>query len=269
MKEIATQNWINDLDTTPIASKGQDIMNAILYHFRYTSEIEHTFTSEELASLVGQSKQTLNVRINSIDNFIKNYTAISLINENENITVVTYLFDKIKLDKNTGSLYIKLGSSFKELLDTSSGVYFKYLLEESLSLKSQYSKILYRQLRQWRFSGRLYISKEKLFFILNPPKAYTASQINQFILKPALVDLIHYFPDLKMTINKSSGRGRPVKSYTFTFTPFKRELKSKSDYKIKSSIDYQKVSKAIKEARKVGIASAYDVDLNKVRNDLT
>lgn len=102
-------------------------------------------------------------------------------------------------------------------------------------------------------------SESAMFFI----------QINQFILKPALVDLKHYFPDLKMTVNKSSGRGRPVKSYTFTFAPFKRELKSKSDYKIKSSIDYQKVSKAIKEARKVGIASAYDVDLNKVRNDLT
>lgn len=135
------------------------------------------------------------------------------------------------------TVIVRINPDCRKIFVDFSKQFTKFELQEFISLKSKYSKNLYRLLKQWRLNGRTETyTVEKLKALLD----YTASQTmdNKYFMRntvvPAVEELTQRgcFSDLKAEVVRDQNRrGRPVTGYYFTFTkevPQKKEPQQKT-----------------------------------------
>ncbi|KRN04062.1 replication initiation protein [Holzapfeliella floricola] len=106
----------------------------------------------------------------------------------------------------------------------------RYSLRELTSLRSAYSKTLFRLIKGFRTTGYYKIKKEDFNELMAIPKSYSQSLINARIVNPSVEELQPYFKNLRVKKEYAKTKGNPLKSYIFTFTP---EPKDADDYQIK------------------------------------
>ena len=98
----------------------------------------------------------------------------------------------------------------------------RYALSEFRDLKSSYAKTMFRLLKQFRTTGYAYFSVADFNELLDVPKSYKSSNINQSVLKPIKEELTPLFRGLTVRKKYSKGRGKPVIGYSFTWKPEKK-----------------------------------------------
>ncbi|PCE78866.1 replication initiation protein [Lactiplantibacillus plantarum] len=103
----------------------------------------------------------------------------------------------------------------------------RYALSEFRDLKSSYAKTMFRLLKQFRTTGYAYFSVADFNELLDVPKSYKSSNINQSVLKPIKEELTPLFRGLTVRKKYGKGRGKPVIGYTFTW---KSEKKNANDF---------------------------------------
>ena len=91
------------------------------------------------------------------------------------------------------------------------------ILFEFATLKSVYSKTVYRFLKQYRKTGFWKVSLEDFKSLLSIPESYQASNIDNRVLKPVMKELPSIFKGLKVHKIKSRRRGNQLLGYEFTF----------------------------------------------------
>ncbi|MFR0554726.1 replication initiation protein [Loigolactobacillus coryniformis subsp. coryniformis] len=99
----------------------------------------------------------------------------------------------------------------------------RYALSEFRDLKSSYAKTMFRLLKQFRTTGYAYFSVADFNELLNVPKSYKSSNINQSVLKPIKEELTPLFRGLTVRKKYGKGRGKPVIGYSFTWKPEKKD----------------------------------------------
>ncbi|CAJ1193262.1 hypothetical protein FS150101_NMOIFPPK_01393 (plasmid) [Fructilactobacillus sanfranciscensis] len=99
----------------------------------------------------------------------------------------------------------------------------RYALSEFRDLKSSYAKTMFRLLKQFRTTGYAYFSVADFNEILDVPKSYKSSNINQSVLKPIKEELTPLFRGLTVRKKYGKGRGKPVIGYSFTWKPEKKD----------------------------------------------
>ncbi|RDF15248.1 replication initiation protein [Levilactobacillus brevis] len=99
----------------------------------------------------------------------------------------------------------------------------RYALSEFRDLKSSYAKTMFRLLKQFRTTGYAYFSVSDFNELLDVPKSYKSSNINQSILKPIKEELTPLFRGLTVRKKYGKGRGKPVIGYSFTWKPEKKD----------------------------------------------
>lgn len=105
-------------------------------------------------------------------------------------------------------------------------------LSEFVSLNGKYTKTLYRLLKQFRTTGKVYFKWEDFLELMDIPKYKQIGEIERDILKPAIKELTrerHLFDQIRtpfknLTYEKKKqkgtrGRGGKVIGITFTFKP--------------------------------------------------
>jgi plasmid replication initiation protein len=103
----------------------------------------------------------------------------------------------------------------------------RYALSEFRDLKSSYAKTMFRLLKQFRTTGYAYFSVADFNELLDVPKSYKSSNINQSVLKPIKEELTPLFRGLTVRKKYGKGRGKPVIGYSFTW---KSEKKNANDF---------------------------------------
>ena len=103
----------------------------------------------------------------------------------------------------------------------------RYALSEFRDLKSSYAKTMFRLLKQFRTTGYAYFSVADFNVLLDVPKSYKSSNINQSVLKPIKEELTPLFRGLTVRKKYGKGRGKPVIGYSFTW---KSEKKNANDF---------------------------------------
>ncbi|MCT1176789.1 replication initiation protein [Pediococcus pentosaceus] len=98
----------------------------------------------------------------------------------------------------------------------------RYALSEFRDLKSSYAKTMFRLLKQFRTTGYAYFSVADFNELLDVPKSYKSSNINQSVLKPIKEELTPLFRGLTVRKKYGKGRGKPVIGYSFTWKPEKK-----------------------------------------------
>lgn len=86
---------------------------------------------------------------------------------------------------------------------------------------------MFRLLKQFRTKGFAYFSKEDFHELLDIPKSYRESNIDQYVLKPIRQELTAIFKSLAVKKKYGKGYGKPVIGYQFTFKP---EIKKADDF---------------------------------------
>jgi Protein involved in initiation of plasmid replication len=271
---IFSNNEINKVITGNWTAKEQDLFVVAMYKFQKDKEKIITIEKEELKGL-GNFNSFNTAQFNkAIYDFSAKLGQTYIYQEDEERLKVQMLFESFEFSKRDGWLEITANDFLINALKDVEKGFFKFSLDESVFLKSKYSKILFRLLKQWRHTGTVTYETEELMRLLGSPKKYTVAKFREKILTPSVAELQDNFKGLRIHILRASDlgqsrRGNPVLKFKFTF---QKEAQKRSFKKAKKAKDadkfddkaVKKFKRAVKFAREDGIYVAKSVDLRKV-----
>ncbi|ECO3477774.1 replication initiation protein, partial [Campylobacter jejuni] len=126
---------------------------------------------------------------------------------------------------------LKINPDFAYLVNQLTTNFTAFELEEFISLSGKYTKTLYRLLKQYRTTGKVYFEWEEFKRIMDIPEKMKMCDIDKDILKPVIKELTkerNLFDQIRVPFKnlayekdkaKSRGRGGKVIGITFTFKP--------------------------------------------------
>lgn len=132
------------------------------------------------------------------------------------------LFTAYEIDYVQKTIEIATNERFYFFLNEITKNFTMFELQEFSALRSTYSKNLYRLLKQYRSTGRLYLTVEEFRRLLDIPDTYQWYQINLRVLKAIQKELTPIFHNL--TLRKIK-RGRTITHVEYTFKPERRQNK--------------------------------------------
>ena len=158
------------------------------------------------------------------------------------------LFPTFEVSDSKGTLTVQVHEKFAYLLNNLHNCYTSLELQESSSLKSSYSKGIYKKLREFRNSDKPFwkVTLDDFKEYLDVPKSYRMVHINDIILKPSIKELSQYFEGLtveKYSNKKKGQRGRPkIDGFIFSYKaePKKERIKEPTQESIAKVTDWEK-----------------------------
>lgn len=140
------------------------------------------------------------------------------------------LFYDYTIDKEEKFIEISTHPNLIYILNSITGNFTKFELEEFTQLKSSYAKNMYRLLKQYKHTGYFKIKTEDFKERLDVAKSYQMSDINKRVFTPIMNELSPIFPNLQINKIKAK-KGRKIEWLEFTFEPEKRIHSKKSPKK--------------------------------------
>ena len=206
----------NDLNTVVMRTWTSEEMNfffAILTKAKEQGLKKLVFDTDELRELASSSRKYRWEE--TITNAAKKIGQLTYFEQSERKFRVMTLFEFFEVDLDKKMVEVKVSSNFDYILNKLETQFTRYELEEFTSIRSTYSKTMYRLLKQWRTVGKKEFAIDDLKRILDMPSAYKSSEIDRAVIKPILEQLSPYFMGLKVKKIKSNKRGNPVLGYEF------------------------------------------------------
>ena len=251
-------------------------MNEIVkYHNNFNSVAQKNFSGVEINLLMAICSKLKNKDINEIKlefsdlrkmvnfghkgelRFIQNLEQLykKLLNlsiriETDDRIINFVLFTKYEILKKEKVIVIKINEEFKFLLNNLINSFTRFELNEFISLKSNYSKEIYRRLKQFKNTGIWKVKIDTFRELLNIPPKYRMSEIDKKVLKIATEELSEFFKDFKILKVK---KGKKIDLLEFRFTS--ENLKKKESIILeetkKTEVKPQKKYKIIENTPKV------------------
>jgi plasmid replication initiation protein len=221
MKEVT--RYKNEMNTLSIGKWTAEEMNflfAILTQVRDEGCKELKFDTYDLREYV-EFDRTQPQRWNkTMIAVTKKISQLVYFNMEDNVFEAMPLFRKfsVKLDEQIVTVRVSEEMEYilnKLNIDTGNWTQFEFF--EFATLKSVYSKTVYRFLKQYRKTGFWKVSLEDFKSLLSIPESYQASNIDNRVLKPVMKELPSIFKGLKVHKIKSRRRGNQLLGYEFTF----------------------------------------------------
>lgn len=133
--------------------------------------------------------------------------------------VVFNLFSTFRANCRKKILTVRVNPDFSYILNDLTRCFTCFELQEYVSLKGRYAKQLYQQLKQYKNTGWLQLSVEDIRRKFSIPETYGNKYIMDKAIKPAIevVSSCRSFSGLTVEVVRSSGRGRSVSAYKFTW----------------------------------------------------
>ena len=100
----------------------------------------------------------------------------------------------------------------------SSGAVRRFELEEFVNLSGKYTKLLYRQLKQWRTQGHYSVLMKEFRELMDVPESYTTRDITKRIIVPS-VDKLLKLKEFHFLRYKYSYKGKKAIRIIFTWHP--------------------------------------------------
>lgn len=209
MKEKEVVRYNNDLNTKTYLKN----FNAVELNFfmaicsklkaKGTSEIKFTFNELKKKIQYDTSHNT--------DNFINKLRSTNrkILNSICEIETKDYieqfvLFPTFSISKKTGTLTVKINQDYAYLLNDFSN-FTEFGLANFIKLSSKYVKLLYKELMQFKSTGKLYLTIEDFRKKLDIPNSYSFSKIRDRILVPSFKDFSFIFKKFKVIVIYNNG----------------------------------------------------------------
>lgn len=188
--------------------------------------------------------------IQNLEQMYKKLLNLSIRIETEDKITNFILFTKYEILKKQKIIIIKINEEFKFLLNKLINNFTRFELNEFISLKSNYSKEIYRRLKQFKHTGIWKIKMNNFRELLNIPEKYRMSEIDKKVLKISMEELNKYFNNFKIIKIK---KGRKIEFLEFKFVPEKKynEKVESSDRELSFPDETKKIETTPKKALRV------------------
>ncbi|PAF46754.1 hypothetical protein BKH41_08575 [Helicobacter sp. 12S02232-10] len=199
---------------------------AVCHKMKNEGSRKVTMSFEELKSLSGYKKKDDKEFALKLEKIYDKILALSLGLKEEKVIDKFNLFNKFTINLLKKTLTIQINEEFLYILNSLSGNFTRFELEEFCNISSKYAKNLYRNFKQWKTTGESYFTWEEFKAFLSIPDTYTTGMIDKRIINPSVEELKNIFFDLNVTKIKGKGRGRggQIEKIKFTFLPEKWEV---------------------------------------------
>ena len=165
-----------------------------------TSEVIFSFS--ELKKKIQYDRETTR----NTDNFISKLRSTNrkILNSICEIETKDYidqfvLFPTFRISKKTGTLTVRINQDYAYLLNDFSN-FTEFGLANFIKLSSKYVKLLYKELMQFKSTGKLYLTMEDFRKKLDIPSSYSFSKIKNRILVPSIQDFSFIFKKFKIVV---------------------------------------------------------------------
>ncbi|EOS8056665.1 replication initiation protein, partial [Enterococcus hirae] len=192
----------HELNTIPLRKFTPVEMNlffSIVSRMREKGDKTVRFTFDQLKDL-SNYKATANMRfIDDLEQTYKKILSLKFGRRSESGLTREFfvMFTKFKINGDIENPYVDI-QIYEEALPLLNNLeeWVRYSLQQFNELQSSYSKTMFRLLKQFRTKGFAYFSKEDFHELLDIPKSYRESNIDQYILKPIRQELTAIFKGL-------------------------------------------------------------------------
>ena len=213
---VKYHNDMNNVSFVGFKEKELDLFFSLCFKAKEqgTNMIKIDFS--ELKTLSDYQNRSLKRFVADLDS---TYNKILGLNMKKYIDEWTYirfnLFTDYKLNAKDQFIVIRVHEEFTHILNKLLGNYTKFDLMDLVSLKSSYSKSMFRLLKQWETKKVKTFSLEELRELLGVPIKYNNSQFNERVLNPIKNDLKSIFKNFNIKKNK---KGVKIVGYTFSWS---------------------------------------------------
>jgi len=252
---VKYHNDLNGISTKNWTAEDINFFFAVISKIRDKGCEEIVISTEEIKELIDYSDRNFRwVKI--LENIADKIMGLRYIEKTNDEIAYFNMFQRFKINIKNKDISIKVTSDFEYIVNKLTANFTTYELAEFTSLKSVYSKTMYRILKQWRTTGKKEFSLDKLKKVLEVPKTYTNGMINKRIIPQIKKELSQFFDNLKIKTVKENTRGNPITGYIFTWTPEQTSTwdpnkynykKPKRKPKIKSKDNYNADGKSYAE----------------------
>lgn len=228
MNEVVKySNELHELKFSSMNEAQQNVFFTLLQQFRntdgYTLELDFhkVFELAQIANSSSYRKEILD-KLGKLQEFKFRYQINELGDLQQDV-----IFPSIATDSKNRVLRVKVSQGFKErYINSPLKGWTRYELAEFVGLSGTYTKTIYRYLKQFRNSGRWRIRYDDFKELLGVPEKYRASEIDKWILKPAIKELSaernlfdqRRTPFEKLVVKKHK-KGREIEALEFCFMP--------------------------------------------------
>ncbi|MDO4640021.1 MAG: replication initiation protein [Leptotrichia hongkongensis] len=247
---VKYHNHFNSISLKNFNSIELNLLMAICSQIRDKGIDEITLNFSELKNMV-KYKHRGNVRfVKDLEQIYKKLITLSIRIETKEVIDNFVLFTRYRIIKEDQTVTIKVNEDFKYLLNNLVKKFTQFELEEFIHLKSNYSKEIYRRLKQFKSTGFWKIKIEDFKELLNVPNKYRMSDIDKYILKIARNELKNCFDNFEIIKIK---KGRKIEYLEFKFSPEKKYKENILDIVDKSIVPKRKIKEKIMSAKKTRI----------------
>lgn len=223
---VKYHNRLNSISMRGWSSMEMNIFFAIVSKVRDKGTNEIIIDSNDLRNLSDKVEfRNKGYWFDSLKSTVRKLVTLYYYQEDDSGFEVMALFSKIRLTSDELSLIVAVSSEFSYIVNQLTEKFTSWELQEFTSLRSSYSKTLYRLLKQWRFTGERRFTVEELKRQLDIPESYNTGMIHKRVIEKSLSELSIYFKGLDCRVEKSSAKGTPVTGYIFTFDPELKQSK--------------------------------------------
>ena len=252
-KDMRVSNEFNTVPLRKFTATELDLLFSIMTQMRDRGTDQIVFTFADLKFLSKYNKET------AISSFARDLAStydklIALnvkIGDSKRYGKFVFFTD-YWIDEEEQTISIRTNKRYSGLINDLLGLqYTKIELNEVTSLRSSYSKNLYRLLKQYRTTGKMVKRVEDFRELLDIPESYQFGQVNQKVIKVAVSELKPYFKNLRFKAIKGNGsKSKKVVRVEFYFKPELISTYDESKYgkQKKSKQDSDGMSKAERKA---------------------
>ena len=241
---IKYHNDMNKVSFSGFKEKELDLFFSICQKMKDRGSNEVIFSFSDLRKISQYSNRSIERFYSDLDRVYKKMLELNLKYEDEKELRRFVLFSRYIIKKEEQLIIIKASEDFEYILNKLIGTFTKFDLVDFVSLKSIYSKNMFKLLKQWDSTRQIKFEIIELKNILGVPIKYTTSNFNDRVLKPIMEELPHYFSSLKLEKIKT---GRKITHLKFTWSNKKEKIKEAELIEIAIS---EKINNAIDKARK-------------------
>ena len=228
MNEVVKySNELHELKFNSMNEAQQNVFFTLLQQFRKASgdtlelDFNKLFELAQISQGTNYRKEILD-KLSRLQEFKFRYQINDLGDLRQDV-----IFPSIETDSKNKILKIRVSQGFKErYINSPLKGWTRYELAEFVGLNGTYTKTIYRYLKQFKSSGRWRIRYDDFKELLGVPEKYRASEIDKWILKPAIKELsaernlfdMRRTPFEKLVVIKHK-KGREIETLEFCFMP--------------------------------------------------
>lgn len=205
---VKYKNEMNLVPMRNFTSTEMDLFFAICAKMKNNESRTVRFTFDQLRALSDYKPTSLKRFADDLDRTYYKMLHLTYGEQNGSVRKRYVLFTGFEIDEDGKFVDIKVNPDLQHILNQLENTFTRFELEVFTSIRSSYTKTMYRLLCQFKETGYYIVKIEDFRYLLGIPENYTMGKIDERVLLPIKKELNPLYSRLDISKKKKVGRGR-------------------------------------------------------------